>query len=91
MNWGTTMPFPEKFLHNKRDTMAMGNKALFIIKIKSRNKQFLTYHKSQGQTVFTLFFYFLQESSRSPGHIFLVLLTCLVEPITQSPIRSLKK
>jgi len=21
LNWGTTMPFPEKFLHNKRDTM----------------------------------------------------------------------
>ena len=21
LNWGTTLPFPEKFLHNKRDTM----------------------------------------------------------------------
>jgi len=21
LNWGAAMPFPEKFLHNKRDTM----------------------------------------------------------------------
>ena len=25
LNWGTTMPFPEKFLHNKRDTMLLLN------------------------------------------------------------------
>jgi len=25
LNWGTTMPFPEKFLHNKRDTMFLDN------------------------------------------------------------------
>ena len=23
LNWGATMPFPEKFLHNKRDTMKL--------------------------------------------------------------------
>ena len=26
LNWGTTMPFPEKFLHNKRDTMKSPDK-----------------------------------------------------------------
>ena len=30
LNWGTTMPFPEKFLHNKRETMLLEDDEFFF-------------------------------------------------------------
>ena len=39
LNWGTTMPFPEKFLHNKRDTM--NNFGLHFFKLNNFKFQLL--------------------------------------------------
>ncbi|QER42770.1 methyl-accepting chemotaxis protein [Thermodesulfobacterium sp. TA1] len=57
LNLGTTMPFPEKFLHNKRDTM----KSFFKLKkgVKEMEKQEKIKNKLWGLLIFSVVVLFL--------------------------------